>query len=175
MVDEAYIEFSSARSWCQDVNSEPGLAVLRTLSKAHALAGIRLGALIAHPVITALVRKIIPPYAVPQPTVDAALRALQPAVLAITNERIKQLIAERNRLATALLGSPWVERIYPSDANFLLLGTRDPETIMSRAASSRLLLRNFSGRGGLAGAVRVSMGTEDQNNRLLAALEASVS
>jgi histidinol-phosphate aminotransferase len=175
MVDEAYIEFSSARSWCQDVNSEPGLAVLRTLSKAHALAGIRLGALIAHPVITALVRKIIPPYAVPQPTVDAALRALQPAVLAITNERIKQLIAERNRLATALLGSPWVERIYPSDANFLLLGTLDPETIMSRAASSRLLLRNFSGRGGLAGAVRVSIGTVDQNNRLLAALEASVS
>jgi histidinol-phosphate aminotransferase len=172
VVDEAYIEFSSLTSWCARVAQEPGLVVLRTLSKAHALAGIRLGALIAHSVVSGLVRKIIPPYAVPQPTAEAAVRALQPAVMAITEQRIQHLITERERLAIALARSPWVQEVYPSDANFLLVATKDPERLMSRAEASRLLIRNFSGRGGLAGAVRISIGTEEQNNRLLQALEA---
>lgn len=172
VVDEAYIEFSPLTSWCARVAQEPGLVVLRTLSKAHALAGIRLGALIAHPVVTSLVRKIIPPYAVPQPTAEAAVRALQPAVMAVTEQRVQRLIAERERLALALTRSPWVQEVYSSDANFLLVATKDPERLMTRAEASRLLLRNFSGRGGLAGAVRISIGTEEQNNRLLQALEA---
>lgn len=171
VIDEAYAEFSPAPSWCPRVSTRPGLAVLRTLSKAHALAGIRLGALIAHPSVVALVRKIIPPYAVPQPTADAAVRALQPSILAITRERIAQLVAERERIAAQLVRSPWVQRVFPSDANFLLVETNDPDSIMHRAEQTGLLLRNFSGRGGLRGAIRISIGTVDQNNRLLAALE----
>lgn len=173
VVDEAYAEFSAEASWCHEVASRPGLAVLRTLSKAHGLAGIRLGALIAHPAVIALARKIIPPYAVPQPTADAALRALQPAVLAVTQARIADLIAERERVAAALPQSPWVTRVHPSAANFLLVASEAPQTILQRAEQSGLLLRNFTGRGGLAGAVRISIGSREQNNRLLAALEAN--
>ncbi len=173
VLDEAYAEFSPNDSWCKEAACRPGLAVLRTLSKAHALAGIRLGALIAHPVVIALARKIIPPYAVPQPTADAGTRALQPAVLAVTQERIRGLIAERERLALALVRSPWVTHVYPSEANFLLVASDDPSVIMQRAEQSGLLLRNFTGRGGLAGAVRISIGSVEQNNRLLAALEAT--
>lgn len=173
VVDEAYAEFSPDGSWCTEAALRPGLAVLRTLSKAHALAGIRLGALVAHPAVIALVRKIIPPYAVPQPTAEAGIRALQTSVLAVTQQRIRSLIAERERLALALPRSPWVTHVYPSEANFLLVASADPAAIMQRAEQSGLLLRNFTGRGGLAGAVRISIGSVEQNNRLLTALEAT--
>jgi histidinol-phosphate aminotransferase len=172
VVDEAYAEFSSQRSWSSRVLTHPGLVVLRTLSKAHGLAGIRLGTLIAHPAIAELVRKVIPPYAVAQPTLEAALRALQPAVLAVTRERIEILRQERERLRKMLAQSPWVQGIYASDANFLLIATDTPEIVLERAKASGLLLRDFSGRDGLGGAVRISIGTPDQNNRLLLALRA---
>lgn len=172
VVDEAYAEFSSQRSWSSRVLTHPGLVVLRTLSKAHGLAGIRLGTLIAHPAIAELVRKVIPPYAVAQPTLEAALRALQPAVLAVTRERIEILRQERERLRKMLAQSPWVQGVYASDANFLLIATDTPEIVLERAKASGLLLRDFSGRDGLGGAVRISIGTPDQNNRLLLALRA---
>lgn len=170
-LDEAYAEFCPTSSWPSRVLTHPGLVVLRTLSKAHGLAGIRLGTLIAHPAIAELVRRVIPPYAVPQPTLDAALRALQPAVLAVTRERIEILRQERERLRKTLAQSPWVQGIYASDANFLLIATDTPEIVLERARSSGLLLRDFSGRDGLGGAVRISIGTPDQNNRLLRALQ----
>jgi histidinol-phosphate aminotransferase len=172
VLDEAYAEFTADSPWPHQVLTQPHLVILRTLSKAHGLAGIRLGTLIAHPALAALVRKIIPPYAVSQPTCTAALHALQPSVLAITRERIATLIKERERVRESLAHSPWIQVIYPSAANFLLVATEAPDIVMQRAKASGLLLRDFSERDGLGGAVRISIGTPEQNNRLLQALQA---
>ncbi|MFM7708873.1 MAG: aminotransferase class I/II-fold pyridoxal phosphate-dependent enzyme, partial [Gammaproteobacteria bacterium] len=93
IVDEAYVEFTDAPSWSRDVARYPQLATLRTLSKAHALAGARMGAIVAAPQIIALLRRIVPPYAVPEPTLRASLAAMRPDALAVTAARVARLNA----------------------------------------------------------------------------------
>jgi histidinol dehydrogenase len=169
-VDEAYAEFSSAPSWIARLAEYPHLVVLRTLSKAHGLAGSRIGTLIADPAIVALLRKIIPPYAIAASSAHEALRALDEGVLGITRARIAELIRERQRLALALEASAAVRRVWPSEANFLLVQTDDARATMERLRATGLLVRDFSGRSGLADAVRISIGTPEQNSRVIAAL-----
>lgn len=170
IVDEAYIEFSGRESLATDVGAHPALAVLRTLSKAHGLAGARCGALLASPEIVALLLRVIQPYALPQPTIEAVMRALQPANQATTRERIAALVAERERLAPALAALPQVLRVWPSAANFLLVEFRDPALALQRAHDAGLLVRDFRGSRGLQQALRITIGTPEQNARLLASL-----
>ena len=99
VVDEAYIEFSGDASLTQALARFPNLVVLRTLSKALGLAGARVGSLIAAPEIVALLAKVIPPYSIPQLTIEAVLATLAPAQLAIQRERVAQVRAERERAA----------------------------------------------------------------------------
>lgn len=170
IVDEAYAEFSAEPSWSERLNEFPQLLVLRTLSKAHALAGARIGVVLGAAPLIALLRKIIPPYAIASDSATAAFQAVTAATLSVTAERIAALVRERDRMAAALKGSPWIVRIYPSAANFLLIETTDTPRVFERIKAIGLVVRDFSGKGGLGAALRISIGTPEQNDRVLAAL-----
>lgn len=169
VVDEAYIEFAGRASLARQLAEYPNLAVLRTLSKAHGLAGARCGAVLAHPAVIALLRKIITPYAITKPTVDAALAQLAPAALEAARARLTTVLAERARLQRELGALRGVTRLWPSDANFLLSEFADPQNALERAAGAGLLVRDARGYPGLARALRISVGTPEQNTRLLQA------
>jgi histidinol-phosphate aminotransferase len=170
VVDEAYAEFSDASPWTLAVGRHPQLATLRTLSKAHALAGARMGAVVAAPAIIALLRRIVPPYAVPAPTLRASLAALRPDSLAVTAERIALLRRERERLAAALARAPGVRRIWPSAANFLLVEWDDAAPAYARLREAGLLVRDFRGYDGLGSVLRLTVGSPAQNDRMLEVL-----
>jgi histidinol-phosphate aminotransferase len=144
--------------------------VLRTLSKAHGLAGARCGAAIAAPAVVELLGRIMPPYAMPAPTVAAALDALRPDRLARTRGRIGEIVAERARLAAALAALPAVRQVFPSEANFLLVGFADAGRALAASAAAGLQLRDFSRQPALPGCLRITIGSRAENDRLLAAL-----
>jgi len=170
VVDEAYVEFSGLPSLARHIERLPQLAVLRTLSKSHGLAGARCGSLIAHPEIIGLLRKVIPPYAIPQLTVEAALRLLQPPSIALMHARIAALRAERDKLITALSGLSNTLRVWPSAANFVLAEFADADQAISRTRAAKLLIRDVRAQPGLGQALRISIGTPEQNARLLQVL-----
>jgi histidinol-phosphate aminotransferase len=169
VVDEAYIEFAEAESCAPRVRKFPGLAVLRTLSKAHGHAGARCGSLIADPEVIALLRKVITPYAISQLTLEAVLKALGQSELRAAAERITQVRQERARLSKALGSLSGITRVWPSAANFLLAQFADPDAAMARARAARLLVRDVRGFPGLGSALRTSIGSAADNDRLLEA------
>jgi histidinol-phosphate aminotransferase len=170
VVDEAYVEFADAPSLTADVAGTPGLVVLRTLSKAHGLAGARCGSLIAQAEVIQLLQKVIQPYAVTQLTIEAVFDALQPANATQSAERVATIRRERERLAPVLAAAPAITRVWPSQANFLLVECRDPAATMRATHAAGLLVRDFSRSAGLQSALRISIGTREQNDRLIASL-----
>lgn len=170
VIDEAYAEFSTAPSAVARIAAHPHVVVLRTLSKAHGLAGARIGALLADPRIVGLLRRIIPPYAIAQPAVEAALAALEPEQLTIMRIRRDDILRERERVAAVLAGHPSVRRVWPSDANFLLVEFADAGRALERIAAAGLLVRDFRGTAGLGEALRITIGTPAQNSRMLDSL-----
>ncbi|HVY82884.1 MAG TPA: histidinol-phosphate transaminase [Steroidobacteraceae bacterium] len=171
VVDEAYIEFASVPSLTRRVKDLPQLVILRTLSKAHGLAGARCGTLIANPEIVALLRKIIPPYAITQLTVEAALRFLAPAEIEKMHARISEIRRERERMSQAIGQLADVKRVWPSQSNFILVEFGDAERALTRARAANLLIRDVRAQVGLPRMVRISIGTPEQNDRLLEALK----
>lgn len=169
VVDEAYIEFAARPSLSRLVAELPNLAILRTLSKAYGLAGARCGALIADPEIIALLRKIIPPYAIAQLTLEAVLGRLTPAGRAESRSHLDVLLAQRTRLMQALPRLGRVTKVWPSDANFVLAEFADAAAALARAREARLLVRDARGYLGLGRALRITVGTPEQNDRLLEA------
>ena len=170
VVDEAYVEFAGSPSLAHELPAMPGLVVLRTLSKAHGLAGARCGAVLAHPQVIALLRRVIQPYAVSQLTIEAVFRALEPAALDEARERVQRVIGERTRLATALAGRSTVRQVWPSAANFLLVDFADAGAALQRCRNAGLLVRDLRHQPSLPQALRLSIGTPEQNDRLLVAL-----
>jgi histidinol-phosphate aminotransferase len=168
VVDEAYIEFSGDRSLTTQLARFPNLVVLRTLSKAYGLAGARVGSLIAAPEIVALLGKVIPPYSIPQLTIEAVLATLGEGQLAIQRERVAQVRAERGRLSTALAACKAVRKIWPSVANFLLVDFAAPEAVLDGARAAKLLIRDM--RNVSPQSLRITVGTIEQNDRLIRSL-----
>lgn len=172
VVDEAYIEFSPNSTLINDLDQLPNLVILRTLSKAWALAGARLGVLIAAPAIIRLLRKILPPYPLPKPTVNTVLKALNPESQLAMQARVQQLNQQREQLSQSLLRLPCVKRIYPSAANFLLIHVSDANAIMAAAMAAGIVLRNQSSQVGLENCIRISIGTAEENSALIQCLQA---
>jgi histidinol-phosphate aminotransferase len=167
VVDEAYIEWSGRPSLTRWLERFQTLAILRTLSKAHALAGARVGALLAAPELIQLARRIIPPYALAQPTIEAALRALEPSELTASQSRLAALLLEREYLRAGLLASPLVEKVWPSDANFLLIDCNDADRFMKNSFAGGLVVRDLRGYPALPRSLRVSVGSRAENDALL--------
>jgi histidinol-phosphate aminotransferase len=172
-VDEAYIEWSGRRSLSAWLERFPTLAVLRTLSKAHALAGARIGALLAHPDLIELARRVIPPYSLAQPTIEAALRALEPDALAAARARIETLLAERDYLRARLERTALVAKVWPSDTNFLMVDSEDANRFLRLSMAGGTLVRDLRANPALPSALRVSVGTREENDALIQSLEAA--
>jgi histidinol-phosphate aminotransferase len=170
VVDEAYIEFADAPSLAREVASQGNLAVLRTLSKAHALAAARIGCVIADPALIEVLRRCQAPYPVPTPCADLALAALQPDALAITRDRIVTIQIERDRLREQLLALPQVRCVYPSQTNFLLVRFDDASTAFETLLAAGIVVRDQRALPQLHDALRISIGTPVQNRRVFAAL-----
>lgn len=169
VVDEAYIEFSAVPSLARHLPGFPHLAILRTLSKAFGLAGARCGALVADPEVVALLRKVIPPYAITQLTLEAVLRQLEPANQNESRANVSLIRSERERLLAALPKLPRVTRVWPSATNFILVQFNDAGVALQLARDTHLLIRDARGYPGLGQALRISVGSPQQNNRLLEA------
>jgi histidinol-phosphate aminotransferase len=170
-VDEAYLEFTDRRSLVTRLSEFPNLVVLRTLSKAYALAGARLGTLIAGAEIVALLKRIIPPYALPASTVEQVLALTEAPQRAMAADRIGTVRREREAARARLERMAIVRRVFPSDANFLLVEFSDARLALEAGKATGLLVRDFSRTPGLANCLRVTIGTPVQNERLLSALE----
>ena len=169
VVDEAYVEFTGTKSLGAEIAALPNVAVMRTLSKAHGLAGARCGVLIADAGVIALARKVIPPYAVTELTVEAVRPLLTPNGIASMQQRIAALLTERARLATGLSGSPLIERVYPSDANYVMVDSPAADEVLARIRSVGMIIRDVR-QLLLPRALRISVGTPEQNERLLRSL-----
>ncbi len=164
-VDEAYVDFSGAPSLAAEIAANPNLIVLRTLSKAFGLAGARVGTTIADPAVIAVLQKVIAPYPVPAPVLQAALAALTPDGLAAARNSVATLAAERRRLAAALAKVPAVKRVWPSDANYLLVEVADATRTMAAGRAAGIVWRDRS--KDVPNTVRVTIGTAEENNSTL--------
>ena len=171
VLDEAYIEFATRPSVARRLAEFPNLVVLRTLSKAYALAGARCGALLASESIVGLLARILPPYALPASSVEAVLRLTAEPQRRQAQARIETLRGERERMRARLTQLPGVRRVLPSDANFLLTEFAAPRAALAAGCAVGLLLRDLSTNPRLPGCLRLTVGTPEQNQRLLAALE----
>ncbi|AKC87749.1 histidinol-phosphate transaminase [Pseudoxanthomonas suwonensis] len=172
VVDEAYGEFSDQPSATTLMDAHPNVAVLRTLSKAHALAAARIGVLVAAPALVRVLRACQAPYPVPTPCAELAVAALSDEALARTTARVAQLRGERARLQHALATLPGVRRVYPSDGNYLLVRFADAKTAFERLLAAGVVVRDQRAAPQLADALRITVGTPEQNDRVLAALDA---
>jgi len=173
VIDEAYIEWSARASLTAWLERFSTIAILRTLSKAHALAGARIGALIARPELIELARRIIPPYSLAQLTIEAALAALAPAEVAATQSRVQALLEEREYLRERLRGVAAVTRVWPSDANFLLIDSSNPDAFLRASMAGGTIVRDMRSNPALPNSFRITVGTRAQNDALLSSLEAA--
>lgn len=171
VVDEAYVEFAPQASVLELQQRLPNLVVLRTLSKAWALAGCRLGCVIADPAVIDLLRRIIAPYPLPTPTVQAAMNALTPKGQARQREHLAVLADEKRRLVDVLSEHPAVHRLWPGHANFVLLRVADGPGMVRAAAAEGIRLRDQSAQPGLDNCVRITVGAPAENDALLALID----
>ena len=163
VVDEAYIDFSSVPSMVELIDQYPNLIVLQTLSKAYGLAGLRIGLAFAEERIIRLFEQVKYPYNIGTDTLALALRLLATDI----NPQVQTLIAERERVAAALTELPYIEKVYPSDANFLLVKTARPRELYDYLIARELIVRDRSRTPGCEGTLRITIGTPEENDRLI--------
>lgn len=170
VVDEAYVEFAGTVSAVSLLPHFANIAILRTLSKAYALAGARIGALIAPADVIALLRRIQAPYPLPIPCVEAALAALSPTGRAEAHTHVAAIVREREHLAPALAALPQVRAVLPSAANFLCVRFTDAAATYRSLLDLGIVVRDISSYPGLTNCLRISVGTPQENTHLLSAL-----
>ncbi len=175
VVDEAYIEFAYERSVADLIDRYEYLAVLRTLSKAWALAGARIGSLLANPEVIALLRRIMPPYPLSLPCVAAAMAALTEAGQAQARERLAVLRNEHERVRSALDALACVRAVLPSQANFLAVRFHDAGVVHQRLLAAGIVVRDIRHYPKLGDALRITIGTPAENDQMLAVLQESTS
>jgi histidinol-phosphate aminotransferase len=171
VVDEAYIEFSGEPSLAYDIQQHDNLVILRTMSKAYALAGARCGAVLADTAVIKLLTALMSPYALSTPVTSLVLSALQSRQRASVDLQIAEIIAQRGRVLDRLEQLDSVERVWPSHANFILLRLRDSEAAAKTLETGKLTVRHFDNDSSLAKCVRITVGAAAQNEQLIDALE----
>lgn len=166
VVDEAYGEFMQQPSAASLLDDFDNLVVLRTLSKGLALAGARIGVLLADPAVLDLVQRVLPPYPIPTPSIQAALRVFADDALLLARQRAEELVARREELAAELASLRQVRRVYPAEANYLLVEFDSAGEAADHLAQGGVKVRGF-GAGRLRNCLRISIGTEAETRRLL--------
>jgi histidinol-phosphate aminotransferase len=169
VIDEAYIDFCPEKSFLPSLKRYPNLVILQTFSKAWGMAGLRLGIAFAEAQIIEVLSRIKYPYNLSILTQQKALELL--AFEENKAEWVKILLGERDRLIRALGRFPFVLKIYPSDANFLLVKTHDPKGIYQYLMKEKIIVRDRSGIRLCSGCLRISVGSPEENTILLSALE----
>ncbi len=168
VVDEAYIDFAPESSLLPELYKYPNLIVLQTFSKAWGMAGIRLGMAFAQPEIIRVFNKIKYPYNINILTQQKALELL--ANLQEKEEWVKILLAERAKLVVELTKFPFVQNVYPSDANFILVKMHDARGIYGYLTEQRIIVRDRSKVTLCEDSLRITVGSPEENQRLLEAL-----
>ncbi len=171
VVDEAYAEYSTQPSATTLRERFPNLVVLRTLSKAYALAGARVGVTIADPALIRVLSAIAPPYPLAQPAVALALQAVSPSAADEAQRRAGRIVAERGRIEALLPALDIVRRVYASDANYLLVRFHDAEAAFQGLLSAGVVVRDQRAQPGLHDALRITIGSVEENDAMFAALQ----
>lgn len=167
VVDEAYADFSSEKSMLSVIDKHPNMIVLQTLSKAWGMAGLRLGLAFASPRIAELFARVKYPYNVNAPTQQDVINRLQTEP---HDAHVTEVIAQREWLAQQLPTLPCVKRVYPSDANFLLVKVTNPDVLYTRLVSRGIIVRNRNRVKGCEGCLRITVGTPEQNREVVEAM-----
>lgn len=169
VLDEAYIDFADHEGFLPRLSEFPNLVVLQTLSKAWGMAGIRIGFAFAGPEIVAAMERIKYPYSVNVITERLVLRELERE--AIRREQIATLIDQRRKLVAALEQIPLIRRVFPSDANFVLVRVDEPRKIYNHLIERGIIVRDRSRIAGCEGCLRLTVGTPEENAALIDALQ----
>jgi histidinol-phosphate aminotransferase len=169
VIDEAYIDFADHSGYRYLLKDYSNLVILQTFSKAWGLAALRLGVAFAHRGLIELLNKIKPPYNISGATQSLVLQGLQHETL--VEQRVAKLVEQRKYLASALATSPHVQKVYPSDANFLLVKMDDAKSIYGKLIDEGIIVRDRSGVVLCKECLRITIGTEAENGLLLEALQ----
>ncbi len=165
VIDEAYVNFSRYRSFIGELNEYPNLVVLQTLSKAWGLAALRVGMAFASEEIIQVMNKVKPPYNISQASQELVLKALEE--VGQVNDMIKEIVTERKQLEDQLHTLPIVEKIYPSDANFLLVKVSNAKTIYDFLLTGGIVVRDRSKVILCKDCLRITVGTPAENFQLV--------
>ena len=168
VIDEAYINFSKQRSFIQELREYPNLVVMQTFSKAWGLAGLRLGMAFASTTIIDTINKVKPPYNISQATQEIALQALEN--VGQVNDMIIELVHMREALAEVLETIPGVKKVYPSDANFMLVKINKARKVYDFLLTKAIVVRDRSRVKLCEDCLRITVGTEKENTDLVDAL-----
>ena len=168
VVDEAYVDFSPKGSMLSVLDRHPNVVVLQTFSKAWGMAGLRLGMAFAHPEVAALFAKVKHPYNVNGPTQQRVADAIRKGLLG----EVEEICAQRAWLAGELARVECVEKVFPTDANFFLFRTADADALYGYLVDHGVMVRNRSRVKGLEGCLRVTIGTPEENRRVVGLLHA---
>lgn len=171
MIDEAYIEFAEQRSMTQVINQWPNLVVLRTLSKAYGLAGLRCGVVIAQAPLIEKLRLMLPPYPFSNLTLETLLQATSAKSRQRMLDNIHYLNEQKRIMAQALGKFDFVKKIYTSDANFLLIQVNNTQFILKYFEENGIYVRDLSSEKGLRDCFRLTIGLAEQNQQVLAVLQ----
>lgn len=169
VIDEAYINFSRQKSFVADLNDYPNLVVMQTLSKAWGLAGLRMGMAFASREIIQYMNKVKPPYNISEPVQELALKALDE--IGQVNDMIKAIVDMRAALEKDLMNIETVEKIYPSDANFLLVKFQDAKAVYEYLLDREIVVRDRSNVQRCEDCLRITVGTEKENKALIEKLK----
>lgn len=169
VVDEAYIDFADTPSWTTELDRFPNLIVLQTFSKAWGMAGLRLGKTFANPLIVNYLNKIKLPYNISQIAQETVLEGLKNSKK--QQNMVQEILAERQKLLESLGKLPLIKHIFPTDANFVLVKTENPQQVYADLVKQKIIVRDRSKISLCEGCLRITIGTPNENKALILALQ----
>ena len=168
VLDEAYIDFSANKSWLNELNDFPNLIITQTLSKAYAMAGLRIGILYASKPIIAVLNKIKPPYNVNILSQEAAEKKLLQSTL---KAQVRKILVEKEKLVSALKATKFIKKVFPSDANFILVKVDEATYRYQQFLDNGVVVRNRSNQPLCENCLRITVGNKEENERLMEVLK----
>ena len=168
VLDEAYIDFSANKSWLNELNDFPNLIITQTLSKAYAMAGLRIGILYASKPIIAVLNKIKPPYNVNILSQEAAEKKLLQSTL---KAQVRKILVEKEKLVSALKATKFIKKVFPSDANFILVKVDEATYRYQQFLENGVVVRNRSNQPLCGNCLRITVGNKEENERLMEVLK----